>query len=120
LTFQLTPGAGGSWTETVLYGCTIKGCADQGNRAHGNVIFDTAGNLYSTTYQGGAYGQGTVFQQTPKAGGKWPEKVIHSFGKGKDGAAPMAGLVRDAAGNMYGQWKAALITPAPSSRSRRS
>jgi len=109
LTFQLAPGAGGSWTETVLYGCTIKGCADQGGDAHSNVIFDTAGNLYSTTSVGGAYlkncggaGCGTVFQQTPKSGGKWPEKVIHSFGKGNDGETPEAGLVVDAAGQLYG------------------
>ena len=30
------------------------------------------------------------------------EKVLHSFGNGKDGQAPYAGLTRDAAGNLYG------------------
>jgi len=66
------------------------------------------GNLYGTTTMGGAYKNscgancGTVFQLTPAAGGTWTEKVLHSFGKGKDGASPYAGLILDAAGNLYG------------------
>ena len=113
LVFQLKPGAGGSWTERMLYGCDIRGCADQGADARGNVIFDAAGNLYSTTSVGGAYvkncggvGCGTVFQLTRKSNGNWTEKVIHSFGNGKDGSGPMAGLVLDTAGNMYGTTQA--------------
>jgi hypothetical protein len=30
------------------------------------------------------------------------EKVLHSFGKDEDGASPYAGLISDAAGNLYG------------------
>jgi uncharacterized repeat protein (TIGR03803 family) len=108
LVFQLAPGGGG-WTERMLYGCDIKGCADQGGDARGSVIFDSAGNIYSTTSVGGAYvkhcggvGCGTVFQLTHKSNGNWTEKVIHSFGNGKDGELPYAGLVSDAAGNLYG------------------
>ncbi len=102
LVFRLTPGAGGSWTEKVLYGCKIQGCPDQGVTSYGSVIFDKAGNLYSTTTSGGAYNRGVVFQLTPKPSGKWTETVIHSFGSGKDGSAPQAGLVRDRAGKLYG------------------
>ena len=46
--------------------------------------------------------RGTVFELTPAAGGGWTEKVLHSFGNGTDGADPYAGLIFDAAGNLYG------------------
>jgi uncharacterized repeat protein (TIGR03803 family) len=66
------------------------------------VIFDTTGNLYGTTYQGGAYNSsGTVFKLMP-GGGSWTETVVHSFGNGRDGSNPDAGLIMDASGNLYG------------------
>jgi uncharacterized repeat protein (TIGR03803 family) len=46
-----------------------------GAEPNAGLIFDKAGNLYGTTYQGGAYGAGTVFELTPKAGGGWTEKA---------------------------------------------
>jgi uncharacterized repeat protein (TIGR03803 family) len=66
----------------------------------GGVTFDAAGNLYGTTSAGGAAGQGTVFELKPGAG--WTETILHSFQNGNDGATPYAGLVSDAAGNLYG------------------
>ena len=45
---------------------------------------------------------GTVFELTPAGGGTWTEKVLHSFGSGADGTYPWAGLIFDAAGNLYG------------------
>ena len=66
------------------------------------LIFDAAGNLYGTTYEGGTYGYGTVFELTPTRGGGWTETVLHSFGNGTDGDVPYAGLIFDAAGNLYG------------------
>ncbi len=65
------------------------------------LIFDAAGNLYGTTYYGGAHGRGTAFKLTPKADGSWTESVLHSFNT-SDGAFPDAGLIFDAAGNLYG------------------
>ncbi len=56
------------------------------------------GKLYGTTYQGGAYGQGTVFSLRI-ADGK--ERVIHSFSGRPDGDYPMAGLI-DVKGMLYG------------------
>jgi uncharacterized repeat protein (TIGR03803 family) len=100
--FELTPTAGGGWTETVLL--NFNGSDGSGPQA--GLIFDAAGNLYGTTVGGGTncppFGCGTVFELTPTAGGGWTEKVLHSFGNGTDGANPFAGLIFDAAGNLYG------------------
>jgi len=64
-----------------------------------SLILDAQGNLYGTTMIDGAYSYGTVFKISPQ--GK--ETVLHSFtGTGGDGANPMAPLIRDAAGNLYG------------------
>lgn len=96
--FELSPAQGGGWTESVLY--SFAGGSD-GSNPVGGVIFDAAGNLYGTTTGGGANGIGTVFELSPVAGGGWTEAVLHSF-NGNDGVAPSAGLVFDAAGNLYG------------------
>jgi uncharacterized repeat protein (TIGR03803 family) len=75
---------------------------------YGALIFDAAGNLYGTTSSGGTHncqgngGCGTVFQLTPTVGGAWTETVLYNFGNGTDGYSPWAGLVLDAAGNLYG------------------
>ena len=97
--FELTPGGGGKWTESVLFSFT--GGKD-GGEPNAGLIFDAAGNLYGTTYLGGTHGHGTAFMLSPKGGGKWAEKVLHSFSGGKDGGRPSAGLIFDAAGNLYG------------------
>jgi uncharacterized repeat protein (TIGR03803 family) len=65
------------------------------------LIIDKLGNLYGTTGAGGATGNGTVFKLEPLPGGTWKETVLHSF-NGPDGAAPEAGLISDASGNLYG------------------
>ena len=44
---------------------------------------------------------GTVFKLAPNQDGSWTESVLHSF-NGSDGAFPYAGLIFDAAGNLYG------------------
>lgn len=97
--FELSPEAGGSWTETVLYSFT--GGLDGANPFYADVIFDRAGNLYGTTVEGGSFDQGTVFKLTPTASG-WSESVLYNFAGGKDGAWPEAGLLFDGAGNLYG------------------
>jgi uncharacterized repeat protein (TIGR03803 family) len=97
--FELVRKAGGNWTEKILY--SFGGGADGAFPAAG-MILDTAGNLYGTTYAGGSNAEGTVFELAPKAGGVWTEKVLHSFGNGKDGEHPYSGLVLDASGNLYG------------------
>jgi uncharacterized repeat protein (TIGR03803 family) len=59
---------------------------------------DAAGNLYGTTLQGGSSNWGTVFKLDTT--GK--ETVLYNFSNGPDGGAPMAGVIQDAAGNLYG------------------
>jgi uncharacterized repeat protein (TIGR03803 family) len=95
--FKLTPNTNGRWTETVLH--SFKG--SDGRSPYASLIFDTAGNLYGTTYKGGAHGLGTVFKITPGANGTWAETVLHSFGAGGDGYYPYASLIFDAVGNLY-------------------
>jgi uncharacterized repeat protein (TIGR03803 family) len=84
-----------SGNETVLHSFT--GGADGGDPAAG-VIMDSSGNLYGTTYYGGAFGYGTVFKLDPAGN----ETVLHSFSGGTDGLGSVANLVRDSSGNLYG------------------
>jgi uncharacterized repeat protein (TIGR03803 family) len=98
--YELTPNSDGTWTESVLHSFT--GGSDGSHPGMGE-IFDAAGNLYGTTRDGGAYGDGVVFELTPNSNGTWTETVLHSFSGGKDGATPDFGnLIFDAAGNLYG------------------
>lgn len=89
-------------SETVLYTfCSNNGCTDGAYPSDG-VIEDSAGNLYGTTWGGGANSDsGTVFELAPDG----TETVLYSFCSVNyclDGEAPTSGLVRDAAGNLYG------------------
>jgi uncharacterized repeat protein (TIGR03803 family) len=101
---------GGAWTETILYSFPT---AKQGYFPWGNLVFDDAGNLYGATDFGGGKGTtcdpyyqycGTVFELSPPKtkGGKWTQKILHSFAGGSDGANPNGGLVLDSKGNVYG------------------
>ena len=92
-------------SEQVLYSfCQthIQGNCRDGETPVAGLIFDAAGNLYGTTYSGGYYGYGAVFELTLN-NGTWAEKVLYSFNlDGKDGFNPNASLIFDAAGNLYG------------------
>jgi uncharacterized repeat protein (TIGR03803 family) len=99
--FELTPNSDGTWTESVLYSfCSLSNCVD-GRSPYAGLIFDQVGNLYGTTWLGGAGGQGTVFKLTPHSDRSWTESVVHSF-EGVDGAYPAASLIFDLAGTLYG------------------
>jgi uncharacterized repeat protein (TIGR03803 family) len=77
------------------------GTYDGSDPFYGDLVFDRAGNLYGTTRNGGANLQGAVYKLTPN-GGVWTESVAYSFAGSPDGAAPLNGVVLDAAGNLYG------------------
>jgi uncharacterized repeat protein (TIGR03803 family) len=99
--WELAPQSDGSWTETTLY--NFAGGSDGANPVEpGGLIFDSAGNLYGTTLNGGLYGEGTVFELSPTPGGGWTETVLHSF-YSTHGSYPYASLVLDTAGNLYGE-----------------
>jgi uncharacterized repeat protein (TIGR03803 family) len=94
------PTAGPPTHYAVLY--RFQGGAD-GSRPLGGVVRDAAGNLYGTTERGGGStgcpgGCGVVFKVDP-SGHKF---VLHAFTGPPDGKLPMAGLMLDAAGNLYG------------------
>jgi uncharacterized repeat protein (TIGR03803 family) len=97
--FELTPKTGGGWTRKVLHDFN----GTDGQQPDAGLVFDAKGNLYGTTQAGGANIYGTVFELSPKAGGAWTEKALHSFNEdGKDGVYPVASLIVDALGNLYG------------------
>jgi uncharacterized repeat protein (TIGR03803 family) len=98
--WELMPNPDGSWTEKVLH--KFQPTGKEGANPNCFLVFDAAGNLYGTTYHGGAYGYGNVFELMPSSSGTWTEKVLHQFTGGKDGTNPFAGLIFDAAGNLYG------------------
>lgn len=97
--FELSPSSGGKWTMSTLHG--FKGMPHAGS-PYGGLISDAAGNLYGTTYYGGANGLGSVFKLAPDSKGKWSESVLYSFKTGTDGNSPTSTLVFDAQGNLYG------------------
>jgi uncharacterized repeat protein (TIGR03803 family) len=72
-----------------------------GGRPYVGMIFDQAGNLYGTTYQGGVNMAGVVFELTPNDHGGWNEKVLHPFDV-EDGMFPQGVLVFDKSGNLFG------------------
>jgi uncharacterized repeat protein (TIGR03803 family) len=103
--FKLSPPTAGqtAWAESVLH--TFEGGNEDGVFNYGGVIFDPHGDLYGTTLQGGPTDAGTVFKLSPPAAGQtaWTETVLHIFSHNTtDGSYPYAGLVRDAAGNLFG------------------
>lgn len=87
--------------ETVLH---LFASQAQGADPQGRLATDKAGNLYGTTYAGGAAGRGVVFKliRPATAAGAWTEQVLYSFRTGTDGAKPVAGVSFDTAGNLYG------------------
>ena len=107
--------AAGLETAQVLYSfCTNHiSCLDGANPQAG-LVRDRAGRIYGTTNLGGSPrpngtpGFGTVFVLTPNATRtKWTETVLHDFCPGArkgcaDGAQPLAGLIRDSQGRLYG------------------
>jgi uncharacterized repeat protein (TIGR03803 family) len=103
--FELSPGTGGTWTATTLHGFTFNTTTD-GYFPLSGLLFDSAGNLFGTTYVGGTYGTGTAFELTRGAGGTWTETVVYNFNNGNTGSTDPnsidAGLIADAAGNLYG------------------
>jgi len=82
---------------------TFSGGSDGARPTYSNLVRDPSGNLYGTTWEGGGTGCvgsgcGTVF----KVDAAGNESIVHSFRTAVDGSTPLAGLIRDSAGNLYG------------------
>jgi uncharacterized repeat protein (TIGR03803 family) len=95
--FEVSPAG----QETVLYSfCARPNCAD-GQEPEGGVVADAAGNLYGTTFAGGfGNNPGVVFELTASS-----EQVLYNFCQLSgctDGETPLAGVILDAAGNLFG------------------
>ena len=95
--FKVTPNG----TFTTLHSfCSQSGCAD-GKNPYAALILGTDGNLYGTTLEGGAHGDGTVFKITPSG----TLTTLHSFCSRSgcaDGEFPQTGLLQASDGNFYG------------------
>jgi uncharacterized repeat protein (TIGR03803 family) len=100
--------------ETVLYNFGANA-----NEPYDTLVRDAAGNLYGTTDWGGSggcsngqgrVGCGTVFKFDVATG---KESLLYSFQGGNDGENPTAGLIMDAAGNLYGTVQAGGSTACP-------
>lgn len=94
--FELSHTPSG-WEEGVLYSFGTEN--NDGGAPVSGLVVDEAGNLYGTA----AGGPGsTAFELSPGPEG-WSESILHHFGvESGDGAAPYAGLILDASGNLYG------------------
>jgi uncharacterized repeat protein (TIGR03803 family) len=90
--------AGGIWRERVLYSFNWR--MGQAYSPQG-LNMDTAGDLYIAAYNGGTHNDGAICELSPSEGGSWTEKIILDL-DGSNGIHPQAGLVSDAAGNLYG------------------
>ena len=89
--------SGKNWQLTTLY--AFKGSPDCGS-PYGGLIADRHGDLYGTTYYGGASGQGCVFELN--AAKSYAERVVYSFKGGNDGSSPTSTLLLNGRGTLYG------------------
>ncbi len=90
------------WNETVLYRFTG---GDDGRNPWAGVTFDQSGNLYGAAVNGGGPGYGVVYELIP-SNGNWTQRTLYTFTGGDDGANPLAGVIFDGAGNLYGATQA--------------
>ena len=99
--FELV-NSNGIYTEKVLYG--FPSSPNDGESPVAGLIMNASGDLFGTTYFGGANYAGTVFELV-NSNGTFSERVLHSFAYGgcsADGARPFAGLIMDASGDLFG------------------
>src|SRR5271155_280572 len=101
--FELKHNSNGSWTESILQ--NFSNGKFGGDLEYG-LVFDKAGNLYGTSWVGGANGGGIVFELSPSTGGTWTETILYGFtfagGNAPPPSWPKGQIVFNGAGNIYG------------------
>lgn len=99
--YEISPGG----KEKVFH--KFAGGAHDGEHPYGGVVIDTAGNIYGTTLSGGIVnkhclepspGCGTIFKLAPDG----TETVLHYFAGKDDSACPVASMIADSSGNLFG------------------
>jgi uncharacterized repeat protein (TIGR03803 family) len=106
--FEVPAGQNGS--DNILYSFYGGEIGDYGGwYPWGGLVFDHSGNLYGTTYFGGRYGGGKIFEMLPTGYGNWTVKTLHDFGgfsyngfTAIDGYNPLASMILGPDGNLYG------------------
>lgn len=90
---------GGAWTESVIFSFD----GSDGQSPAGALALSKSGQVYGTTYGGGADQHGTAFQLTPPAAkaGAWTEQVLHNFIGNELGQEPSTGTLT-AGGRVFG------------------
>jgi uncharacterized repeat protein (TIGR03803 family) len=91
--------SGGKWVTSTIW--AFGGTSGDGAQPTCNLVIDKSGNLYGTTFSGGAHNLGTVFELS-NINGVWTETVLHSFSGNSDGWFPYAGLLMAGADIFYG------------------
>jgi hypothetical protein len=108
--FELARSKNNGWAYSAIITFAGPGIGG-GGQPTGNLVFDSAGYLYGTTYYGGyvtctsSPGPcGTVYRLAPpqSKGGTWTEVVLHSFGGIPDGQFPGTGVALDSRGDVFG------------------
>jgi uncharacterized repeat protein (TIGR03803 family) len=107
--FEIPAGHGPNRPDKILYSFSNETVNHGGYNPLGGLVFDHAGNLYGTTYYGGLYDGGKIFEMLPKGDGTWAIKDLHDFGgqkyngfTGIDGQNPYTSMVFGPDGNLYG------------------
>jgi uncharacterized repeat protein (TIGR03803 family) len=106
LAVGFAPAAAATFTDLHAF-CSQTGCPD-GAYPAATLVADAAGDLFGTTALGGAGGWGTIFEFIPNGKGGYKFKQLHSFcaaANCTDGSDPVAALIIDTAGNLYGTTK---------------
>jgi uncharacterized repeat protein (TIGR03803 family) len=99
------PAAAAGFT-TIYNFANAHGAGGDANNPYAGLIIDGAGNLYGTSYAGGAAGEGTVFELSPPTANQtaWTETILYSFyaANRTDGVHPTGRLVFGPHGELYG------------------